>query len=145
MKKAIWFDMDGTIANLYGDPDWLPKLRAYNPEPYANALPLVNMSRLARYLNKLQKQGYAICVVSWLSKEPNELYDRLVTEAKIAWLKKHLASVQFDQIDIIAYGTPKGEGREGILFDDEERNRLEWLEGEAFPPEKIFEILKKIS
>lgn len=145
MTKAIWFDMDGTIANLYGDPEWLPKLRAYNPEPYANATPLLNMSLLARYLNKLQKQGYQICVVSWLSKEPNELYDRLVTEAKLAWLKRHLASVHFDQIDIIAYGTPKSVGREGILFDDEGRNRLEWGEDAAFPPEKIFEILKKIS
>ena len=145
MTKAIWFDMDGTIANLYGDPEWLPKLRAYNPEPYVNATPLLNMSLLARYLNRLQKQGYQICIVSWLSKEPNPLYDALVTQAKLAWLKKHLASVQFDRIDIIAYGTPKGEGREGILFDDELRNRLEWLKGEAFPPEKIFEILQKIS
>ena len=32
-EKAIWFDMDGTIADLYGDPDWLAKLRAYNPAP----------------------------------------------------------------------------------------------------------------
>jgi hypothetical protein len=34
-------------------------------------------------------------------------------------LAKHLASVHFDTIDIIAYGTPKGNGRSGILFDDE--------------------------
>ena len=141
MTKAIWFDMDGTIANLYGDPDWLRKLRAYDPTPYANALPLVNMSLLARYLNRLQKQGYQICIVSWLSKEPNPLYDALVTQAKLAWLKKHLASVQFDRIDIIAYGTPKGEGREGILFDDELRNREQWGEG-AYDVDNIIEILK---
>ena len=140
-EKAIWFDMDGTIADLYGDPDWLAKLRAYDPTPYANAKVLVNMNILARYLNKLQKQGYEICVVSWLSKEPNEVYDRLVTEAKKAWLKKHLASVHFDHIDIIPYGTPKGEGRNGILFDDELRNREEWGEG-AHDVTNILEILK---
>ena len=141
MEKMIWFDMDGTIADLYGDPDWLAKLRAYNPEPYANALPLLNMSLLARYLNKLQKQGYKICVVSWLSKEPNELYDRLVTEAKKAWLAKHLASVRFDIIDIIPYGTPKGVGRNGILFDDELQNREQWGEL-AYDVHNIIETLK---
>lgn len=141
MTKAIWFDMDGTIADLYGDPNWLAKLRAHNPEPYANARPLVNMQVLARRLNKLQKQGWKICVVSWLSKEPNPTYDRLVTEAKRAWLKKHLASVKFDQIDIIAYGTPKGEGRNGILFDDERQNREQWGEG-AHDVDNIIEVLR---
>lgn len=140
-EKAIWFDMDGTIADLYGDPDWLAKLRAFNPEPYANARVLVNMSVLARYLNRLQEQGYEICIVSWLSKEPNEMYDRLVTEAKKAWLKKHLASVRFDRIDIIPYGTPKGDGRNGILFDDELRNREQWGEG-AYDVNNILEVLK---
>lgn len=139
----IWFDMDGTIANLYNEPQWLDKLQAYDPSPYINAKPLVNMNLLARYLNKLQKQGYEICIVSWLSKEPTPEYDRLVTEAKKAWLKRHLASVHFDIIDIIAYGTPKGEGREGILFDDEERNRLQWGEG-AYDVYNIIEILKKL-
>lgn len=141
MIKTVWFDMDGTIANLYGDPDWLAKLRAYNPEPYANAKPLLNMSLFARYLNRLQRQGYEICIVSWLSKEPNPEYDRLVTEAKKKWLARHLASVKFDKIDIIAYGTPKGEGRNGILFDDELRNREQWGEG-AYDVHNIIEVLK---
>ena len=140
MKKKIWFDMDGTIADLYGDPDWLAKLIAYNPEPYIKATPLVNMNTLARYLNKLQKQGYEICIVSWLSKNSTEAYEKAVTEAKITWLKKHLASVRFNQVDIIPYGTPKNEGRQGILFDDELHNREKWGEG-AYEPKDIFEIL----
>lgn len=141
MEKKIWFDMDGTIADLYGDPDWLAKLIAYNPEPYAKAMPLVNMNTLARYLNKLQKQGYEICIVSWLSKNSTEAYEKAVTEAKIAWLKKHLASVRFNQVDIIPYGTPKNEGRQGILFDDELHNREQWGEG-AYDVHNIIEILK---
>lgn len=141
MEKKIWLDMDGTIANLYGDPNWLEKIRAYDASPYANAIPLLNMSLLARYLNKLQKQGYQIGIVSWLSKEPTAEYDRLVIEAKKAWLAKHLASVHFDTIDIIAYGTPKGNGRSGILFDDELPNRKQWGEG-AYDVQNILEILK---
>lgn len=141
MEKKIWFDMDGTIANLYGDPNWLEKIRAYDASPYANAIPLLNMSLLARYLNRLQKQGYQIGIVSWLSKEPTAEYDRLVIEAKKTWLAKHLASVHFDTIDIIAYGTPKGNGRSGILFDDELPNRIQWGEG-AYDVHNILEILK---
>lgn len=29
--KAIYFDMDGTIANLYGVPNWLEGLRNFDP------------------------------------------------------------------------------------------------------------------
>lgn len=86
--KKIWFDMDGTIADLYADPDWLPKLRAYDPTPYANAKPLLDMELLATLLNALQNKGYEICIVSWLSKKPTPTYDRLVTEAKKTVVKK---------------------------------------------------------
>ena len=60
----IWFDMDGTIADLYGVTDWLPMLRAYDPTPYAIAKPLVNLSRLARTLNRLQALGHEIGIIS---------------------------------------------------------------------------------
>ena len=46
MKRTIWFDMDGTIANLYGVDNWLPMLREYNPAPYAEAEVMLNMSLL---------------------------------------------------------------------------------------------------
>ena len=66
--KKIWFDMDGTIADLYGVENWLPMLIDSDPTPYEIARPLVNLSRLARYLNRLQKMGFEIGVISWLSK-----------------------------------------------------------------------------
>ena len=50
MKKEICFDMDGTIANLYGEKNWLERLRNEDETPYANAKPLVNMARLAKAL-----------------------------------------------------------------------------------------------
>lgn len=141
--KAIWFDMDGTIADLYGDKDWLAKLSAFNPEPYANARPLVRMQSLARVLNRLQREGYEIGIVSWLSKNGSEAYGEAVAEAKRKWLAKHLASVKFDHIDIIAYGTPKQNGRNGILFDDEEPNRNNW-NGIAYDVNNIIEVLRAL-
>ena len=80
MNKAIYFDMDGTIADLYGQKDWLDRLIAKDETPYANATVLVNMSLLARYLNRLQKQGYTIGIVSWLAKGSTKDYDIQVVQ-----------------------------------------------------------------
>ena len=96
--KAIYFDMDGTIADLYGVTDWLEMLMNGNEKKKRN------------------------------------------------WLKKHLASVKFDEIHIVSYGTPKQDivnYPQGILFDDEEQNREKWT-GKAFDEKEITKILKEI-
>ena len=143
MTKEIWFDMDGTIADLYSVENWLPMLRAESASPYLEAKPLLNLSNLARLLNKLQREGYKLGIVSWTAKGGSYEYNELVAEAKKEWLSIHLKSVRFDSIDIIEYGTPKENGRGGILFDDEEKNRLNWNE-KAFDETKILEVLRRL-
>lgn len=143
MTTTIYFDMDGTIADLYSVPNWLPLLRAYDPKPYAEAKPLVNLNSLARILNRLQRQGFRIGIISWLSKTSTPEYDAKVTAAKEKWLAKHLSSVDFDEIHIIPHGTPKQNfaTANDILFDDEAKNRENWI-GKAFDVDSIIEILK---
>lgn len=142
MKKEIWFDMDGTIADLYGVEGWLDYLLAGDTTPYAKAGPLLNLSLLARYLNKLQAQGWAIGIISWTSKGGTDLYNGEVALAKLVWLHKHLTSVTWDEIKIVPYGTNKRQAcGGGILFDDEEPNRAAWGEG-AYTPDDIITILK---
>ena len=146
MAKAIYFDMDGTIADLYAVENWLPKLRSADASPYEDAIPMVKMNLLARLLNKLQREGYTIGIVSWLAKNSDEEYDEKVTRAKKTWLDKHLASVHFDEIHIVKYGTPKQtivDNPLGILFDDEEQNREKWL-GTAHDVDNIIEVLKSL-
>lgn len=140
---TIWFDMDGTIADLYGVASWLDMLRNYKDTPYRQARPLINMNYFAKLLTKKQAEGLQIGIISWLSKESNPLYDAQVTRAKQYWLKKHLKSVKWNKIIIVPYGTPKSNyARENdILFDDEEKNRIEWG-SRAYAPEMIFPILK---
>lgn len=134
MKISLYFDMDGTIADLYANPNWLPLLRAFDPTPYTTARPIPNMSVLARKLNSLQRQGFELTIVSWLSKTSTPEYDEAVTNAKLGWLAKHLPSVHWDKINIVPYGTPKSTFRNSeaynILFDDEQRNCDEWDDGE---------------
>ena len=136
--------MDGTIADLYGVENWLDYLIASDALPYEIAKPLIRLNALARVLNRLQKQGCKIGIISWLAKNSDTDYDEKVTRAKKEWLKKHLASVNFDEIHIVKYGTPKqtfAKTENDILFDDEEKNRNDWT-GKAFDVNEIIEILK---
>lgn len=142
----ICFDMDGTIANLYGVEGWLDNLINEDVRPYREAEVLLNMNSLAKRLNKLQKQGHEIVIISWLSKCGSDNYNKAVTEVKKAWLKKHLGSVKFDEINIVKYGVNKNifcKSSEDILFDDEDKNRENWS-GKAYNVNAILETLKAI-
>ena len=144
MAKAIYFDMDGTIANFYGVENWLDYLIASDSTPYRVARPLVNMNSLARLLNRLQADGWHIGIVSWLSKDSSDIFNTQVTMAKMEWLNRHLKSVHWDEYNFLNYGTPKHERvmfADGILFDDEAPNRANWT-GTAYDVENILEILK---
>ena len=144
MTKMIWFDMDGTIANLYAVEGWLADLRAENVRPYAEALPMLNFSLFARLLNQLQRNGWKLGIISWTAKNCSEVYNLAVEMAKRAWLAQHLPSVQWDEIKVVRYGTNKLTATGGgILFDDEEGNRNIWGEN-AYDPQQIVEILKKL-
>ena len=143
MKKEIWFDMDGTIADLYGVEGWLDMLLNENAKPYEIAKPLVNMRELAKVLNRLIEKGWEIGVISWLSKNGTNDYNKKVANAKMKWLAKHLKSVKFAKIDIVEYGTPKQINRNGILFDDEKQNRENWL-GIAYNVENILQVLREL-
>ena len=140
----ICFDMDGTIADLYGVENWLEYLLEENVKPYKIAKPLVNMNILARRLNNLRRKGYEIGVISWTSKGGSDEYNAKVEAAKRAWLHKHLASVKFDFIAVVPYGYNKAafaDGEQDVLFDDEDKNREDWR-GIAYDANNILEILK---
>lgn len=141
--KNIYFDMDGTIANLYGVEGWLDDIRAERVRPYAEARPLVNMNSLARVLNRLTRNGYTVNVISWTARGGSAEYNEAVAEAKRAWLAKHLPSVRFENVFIVPYGTPKQNFGFGVLFDDEKPNRDKW-NGMAYDVNNIIEVLKNI-
>lgn len=143
MTKAIYFDMDGTIANLYGVDGWLDCIINEYTKPYREAKTLVNMRQLGKELNRLKQNGYTIGIISWLAKGATDEYNERVAQAKRNWLVKHLGAVQFDEVHIVEYGTPKQTLGNGILFDDEEPNRMNWI-GKAYDVNDIIETLKAI-
>lgn len=143
LPKIINFDLDGTIADLYGVSDWLNDLINSKTRPYDVAKPLVNMNVLARMLNRLQRNGFTINIISWTSKSGTPEYNERVKDSKLKWLAKHLKSVKFNNVYIVPYGTPKHTIAEGILFDDEIGNRTAWGAG-AYDVDNILGVLKAI-
>lgn len=132
MNKVLVFDMDGTIANLYGVDNWLGMLRAFNPTPYAIAEPMYDMGKLVGLLNALKKNGWRIAVTSWLSKESNPAYDAEVRMAKINWLDTF--AFPYDEVHLVKYGTTKANctrklGGYQVLVDDNKKVRDGWTLG----------------
>lgn len=140
---TINFDLDGTLVDLYGVENWLTMLKAEDTTPYEIAKPLVNFSVLSRYLNKLIDNGVKVNVISWTSKGGSKEYNEKVAKVKREYLAKHLPSVKFSNIYIVDYGTPKHKIANGILFDDEVKNRENWT-GYAFDETDIINILKAL-
>lgn len=132
--KVLVFDMDGTIANLYGVNGWLEDLRSYNPRPYIVAEPMYDMEVLIAILSLLKLKGWKIAVTSWLSKESTKEYDDMVRKAKKEWLTKYQFPV--DEIHLVKYGTTKANctrklGGFQVLVDDNAEVRKGWHLGDT--------------
>lgn len=152
MLKMICFDMDGTIANLYGVENWLSMLRAESPMPYLTAVPMWNMKELAAVLNVLRESGIEIRIVTWLSKDSTEAYKKEVRDAKKKWLQMN--GFPYDKFHGIQYGATKAdsvrqalaENETAILIDDNKKVRSGWHLGETIDPTScdLIEILRNL-
>lgn len=134
MEKILVFDMDGTIADLYGVDNWLEDLRAENPAPYINAKPIYDTEVLNSLLEIFKDNGWKIVVTTWLAKGSTKDYDRLVREAKLAWLERY--AFPYDEIHLVKYGTTKANctrklGGFQVLVDDNEKIRDKWTLGDT--------------
>jgi hypothetical protein len=144
-NKVLVFDMDGTIADLYGVQGWLEDLRMENPRPYQIAKPMYDMDILNTILGMLKAQGWKIVVTTWLAKESTEYYKKLVRYAKIEWLD--VQEFPYDEIHLVAYGTTKANctrklGGYQVLVDDNEQIRKGWTLGNTIDAnENIIEKL----
>lgn len=146
--KKIYFDMDGTIADLYGQDEWLKRLKAEKAGLYETAKPLVDLDLLAKKLKAVKKKGVKVGVITWLAKGVSEDYHKQVTKEKMKWLKR--IDFEFDSINIVRYGTKKHEVptniNNDILFDDNADVRMKWKmsNGQAYDEKKIFKVLNEI-
>lgn len=132
--KLLVFDMDGTIADLYGVENWLPMLRAEDATPYKIAAPMYNMLLLNQILNVLRNDGWRIIVTTWLAKNATKAYDEAVREAKKEWLDRY--NFPYDELHMVKYGRTKADctrhlGGIQILIDDNSKIRKGWHLGDT--------------
>lgn len=146
MTKMLVFDMDGTIADLYGVNGWLDDLMAEDTRPYDIAEPMYNMANLNVILNTLKANGWKIAVTTWLAKGSTKAYDAKVRQSKLDWLKKF--DFPYDEIHLVKYGTTKANctrhhGGFQILVDDNEKVRKGWKLGDTINANE--NILEKLA
>lgn len=151
--KMLCFDMDGTIADLYGVENWLSLLRSEDVKPYREAAPLWDMEELAEILQALRAKGMVVQVITWLSMNSSEAYKEATRKAKIEWLKDQ--NFPFDYFHGVQYGATKADSirrylnkdtEKAILFDDSEKVRKGWTLGETIDPTAVdlIEYLKSL-
>lgn len=148
MTKMLVFDMDGTIADLYGVENWLPYLRNEDVFPYVNAEPMYDMAELMETLLTLKANGWTVAITSWLAKGATSDYDNRVRQAKKEWLDRFM--FPYDELHFVKYGTTKANCTRNkadfqILVDDNSTVRKGWSLGATIDAtQDILSILKAL-
>lgn len=149
MVQAIYFDMDGTIADLYGYDGWLDCLIGEDVRPYIDCEPLFDAGMLES-LQALRAHGVRIGVISWGCKGSSDAYLSRTAHAKAQWLQAH--AFPCDELHVIAYGQDKAASahvqRSCILVDDDEGVRASWADAQAdrhaIEPSKCVDLVKAL-
>ena len=144
--RAIYFDMDGTIADLFGYEGWLDLLHAEDTEPYEKCGVLVDAEELCNVLSEFVALGVVIGVISWGAMGGSNEYTRRTKTAKKAWCERFFGNI-FTEFHVVKYGTPKhsvAHEKDSILVDDNKDVRAAW-NGETIDATKdIIAALRKL-
>ena len=142
VRMIVW-DMDGTMADLYGVDGWLEMLENENPLPYEIAKPMWDMERLVNVIRGLQDFGIEQRVVTWRSMDSSEEYKTETRRAKREWLDEfgfpydHFHGVQFGATKADSVRKFLADDETAILIDDSARVRKGWHLGETVDPTEI--------
>ena len=135
MKKInVYLDMDGTIADLYNEKNWLEDIITENVKPFENAKPMTTEEVLYRHF---PKSHYEIKILSMTPKDARKEYCDEVAKAKDAWLDKYFPSLKTRIY--LPYGNNKNlkNSKNAILVDDSIPIR-ESYKGLALNPAKLW-------
>ena len=133
--NSIWFDMDGTIAELYKVEGWLPKLRNNDWSVYSECAPRHNYKRINAAIEALIENGWQVGVITWASKGIGWSKDLdKIAGVKFEWLYKFFPALMDGKFACIPYGYSKADFLEEMgdtyevayLVDDNKEVRQEW-------------------
>lgn len=148
--QTIYFDMDGTIADLYGYDGWLNMLHAEDTTPYEECGVMFNLQELQQVMQDLIAAGFTLGIISWGAMGGSREYCKRTRKAKKNWCDKYFPGM-FTEFHVVKYGTPKHyvcNAKSSILVDDNTDVRNAWNHGmtvDASNSEEMVEKLRQLS
>ena len=133
--KSIWFDMDGTIAELYKVDNWLMKLRTNDWSVYSECAPRAHANRIRNAVRALVADGWQVGVITWASKGIDWGKDLdAIAEVKHEWLCQFFPEIADGKFACIPYGYSKAKYLTEMgsnyslayLVDDNKEVRADW-------------------
>lgn len=127
--KKIYFDMDGTVYDLYNLPNWLEMLRQEQEGAFTLGRPKVDMTKLQEVCNALAAEGWEFGIITWLPIGASREYCRSCEQEKRNWAAEFMPYISEFYAQV--YGVPKHiapvrKSKTMILVDDNERVRQGW-------------------
>ena len=105
MSIKIYFDLDGTVYDLYNVENWLEKLRSEDASVFSEGDFIGDYNRFKTVCEKLVSVGVQFEVITWLPMQASEEYEIECTEVKREWVKKFMPFVT--EFTAQSYGIPK--------------------------------------
>ncbi len=135
MKKIkVYLDLDGTIASLYTEKDWLKRLHNEEEGLFLNLKPIINQETL---LEKFPKEKYEIVILSMTPKGASLEYCERVKIEKDLWLSEHFPSLTKRIYKKYGHNKNLKNSANAILIDDNEIIRNNWR-GIALNPAQLW-------
>ena len=126
---TIYFDLDGTLYDLYNIPNWLELLETENENVFAIGDLLYNENNFNNIIFALLEKNVVFGVITWLPKNASENYCAKCEEIKRNWCKNNLPFIS--HFTAQKYGTPKQNAidkktKQIILIDDNKEVCEKW-------------------
>ena len=135
MKKInVYLDMDGTIADLYGIENWLPRLQASDRTIFLECKPMVSEETLFKIF---PEDKYKIKILSMTPKNASKGYCVNVAKQKSDWLDIHFPKLTKRIYKVYGHNKNLKGSENAILIDDSEPIRNSWR-GTAVNPAELW-------
>lgn len=148
----IYFDLDGTVYDLYNVPNWLEILRNENPDVYTMGEKLFS-DELYKVAATLMRYGVKFGVITWGSMVASPEFEVQTENVKRQWVNENLPFVE--SFVYQQYGTPKQQAiknrtQNDILIDDNSEVLKVWINNktrtgyQVTKENNVVDILKEI-
>lgn len=129
MSMKIYFDLDGTVYDLYNVPNWLEILKNENPDVYTMGEKLFS-DELYKVAATLMRYGVRFGVITWGSMVASPDFEVQTEDVKRQWVNENLPFVE--SFVYQKYGTKKQQAiknrtKNDILIDDNSEVLKTWI------------------